>query len=107
MDFEHTYTERPAQASSLEETARRSAKAAAWSLGIHVADPEGTMKQMFQKFIGSKLQRQEERCQRRKRRAKQALRALPAPRKRKRRRRRRRRRTKEGKKGEREKGREG
>ncbi|CAL1164160.1 unnamed protein product [Cladocopium goreaui] len=62
MDFEHEFSEFPHRSESargtLEENARRSAKVAAWSRGIHVADPEGTMKRMFQKFIGDKLQQQ-------------------------------------------------
>eukprot|EP00435_Cladocopium_sp_Y103_P024025 s864_g5.t2 len=62
MDFEHEFSEFPHRSEgargTLEENARRSAKVAAWSRGIHVADPEGTMKRMFQKFIGDKLQQQ-------------------------------------------------
>ncbi|CAE7368238.1 nipblb [Symbiodinium natans] len=56
MAFEHTFTERlPQFGATLEQNAERSAKMAAWSKGIHVADPAGTMKQMFETFIGKRL----------------------------------------------------
>ncbi|CAE7197132.1 nipblb [Symbiodinium sp. CCMP2456] len=56
MAFEHAFSERlPQFGATLEQNAERSAKAAAWSKGIHVADPAGTMKQMFNTFIGKRL----------------------------------------------------
>eukprot|EP00439_Symbiodinium_sp_Y106_P031314 s150_g3.t1 len=56
MDFQHEFSERlPQFGATLEQNAERSAKAAAWSKGIHVADPAGTMKQMFNTFIGKRL----------------------------------------------------
>ncbi|CAE7852560.1 nipblb [Symbiodinium necroappetens] len=56
MAFEHAFSERlPQFGATLEQNAERSAKAAAWAKGIHVADPAGTMKQMFNTFIGKRL----------------------------------------------------
>ncbi|CAK9110922.1 Ankyrin-1 (ANK-1) (Ankyrin-R) (Erythrocyte ankyrin) [Durusdinium trenchii] len=60
MEYEHDSLQRSEFGKgTLEENARRSAKAALWSRGIHVADPEGTMKRMFQKFIGDKLEQRQ------------------------------------------------
>eukprot|EP00931_Biecheleriopsis_adriatica_P000453 TRINITY_DN100485_c0_g1_i1.p1 TRINITY_DN100485_c0_g1~~TRINITY_DN100485_c0_g1_i1.p1 ORF type:complete len:168 (+),score=56.99 TRINITY_DN100485_c0_g1_i1:31-534(+) len=62
MELEHESADRAStqqRGCTLESNAERIAKAGAWSKGIHVADPAGTMQRMYQTFIGKKLEQHE------------------------------------------------